>query len=231
MKLAVIIPGALDEKGLRLRVNHIRQFTSKDTDIVPLTFKNEPRGIKTGADVSLLAAETMELAMSAERQGADAVVIHGICDFGLEAARGAVDIPVIGLGSAAIHLARQLADSFGVVSKSDVTIPEFTRRIRLMGCARWMTSMRPLNIPEGSLYERNRELKKRFIEIRFMLHSSFFLSDYYSDSRITQHFLSVVPLNPYPVKSVSIRIICVICVLSFFQTSHHVRFFAESRST
>jgi len=165
MKLAVIIPGALDEEGLRLRVNHIRQFSSKNTDIIPLTFKKEPKGIKTGADVSLLSVETMELAMVSERQGADAIVLHGICDFGLEAARGAVDIPVVGLGSAAIHLARQLADSFGVVSKSDATIPEFTRRIHLMGCASRMTSMRPLNIPEATLYERNRELKKRFIEI------------------------------------------------------------------
>ena len=170
IRLAVIIPGALDEAGIRMRVDHIRQFVSKDTEITPLIFQNEPRGIKTGADVSLLAAETMQLAMAAERRGADAIVIHGICDFGLEAARGAVDIPVVGLGSATIHLARQLADSFGVVSKSDATIPEFTRRIRLMGGARWMTSMRPLNIPEGALYERNRELKKRFLEIaRFQI--------------------------------------------------------------
>jgi len=170
IQLAVIIPGALDEAGIRMRVDHIKQVTSKGTEIMPFVFQNEPRGIKTGADVSLLAAETMQLAVASEHRGADAVVIHGICDFGLEAARGAVDIPVIGLGSATIHLARQLADSFGVVSKSDATIPEFTRRIRLMGCSREMTSMRPLNIPEGALYERNRELKKRFLEIaRFQI--------------------------------------------------------------
>jgi len=32
MKLAVIIPGALDEEGLRLRVNHILQFSSTNKE-------------------------------------------------------------------------------------------------------------------------------------------------------------------------------------------------------
>jgi len=163
-RLAVVIPGELDAEALMLRVRHIKRFATS-SEVVPMTFKGTIRGIKTGADVSLLARETMELAIQAEKTGCDAVVIHGICDFGLEAARGAVDIPVVGLGSAVFHLACQLGDRIGVVSKSDATIPEFTRRIRLMGCADRMTSMRPLNIAEQTLADRNRELKKRFIEI------------------------------------------------------------------
>jgi allantoin racemase len=163
-QLAVIIPGELDAGALGLRVRHMKRF-AVSSEIVPLIFKGTIRGIKTGGDVSLLAQETMELAIQAEKTGCDAVVIHGICDFGLEAARGAVDIPVVGLGSAVFHLACQLGDRIGVVSKSDATIPEFTRRIQLMGCADRMTSMRPLNIAEQALADRNQELEKRFIEI------------------------------------------------------------------
>ena len=169
-RLAVIIPGDLDEKGLRLRVRHMETFVSSPWEIVPYTFEGEVKGIKTGGDVSLLAMETMTLAIRAEAEGCDAVMIHGICDFGIEAARGAVDIPVVGLGSAVFHLACQLGDRIGVVSKSDATIPEFTRRIRLMGCADRLTSMRPLNIDEQVLADENREMKKRFIEIaRFQI--------------------------------------------------------------
>lgn len=164
-RLAVIIPGELDQRDIDLRVRHMRRYVSPQEKVVPFSFKGEVRGIKTGADVSLLAAETMDLAIQAESEGCDAVIIHGICDFGIEAARAAVDIPVVGLGSAVFHLACQLGDRIGVVSKSDATIPEFTRRIWLMGCADRMTSMRPLNIDEQVLADRNRELRKRFIEI------------------------------------------------------------------
>ena len=164
-RLAAIIPGELSQRDLSLRVRHMKRYVNTSDEIIPYTFKGEVRAIKTGADVSLLSAETMELSIQAESDRCDAVIIHGICDFGIEAARGAVDIPVVGLGSAVFHLACQLGDRIGVVSKSDSTIPEFTRRIWLMGCADRMTSMRPLNIDEQALIDRNRELKKRFIEI------------------------------------------------------------------
>ncbi len=164
-KIAVIIPGELDKAALDARVQHMKRYVTSPDEVVPFTFQGEVRGIKTGADVSLLAQETMELTVRAEQEGCDAVVIHGICDFGIEAARGAVDIPVVGLGSAVFHLACQLGDRIGVVSKSDATIPEFTRRIWLMGCADRMTSMRPLNIAEPALIDKNRELKRRFVEI------------------------------------------------------------------
>jgi allantoin racemase len=165
MEIAVIIPGELNRNEFDRRIEHINRFVSSGTNVEGFLFKGDIRGIKTGADVSLLANETMKLAIAAERQGFDAIVIHGICDFGIEAARGAVDIPVVGLGSATFHLACQLADQFGVVTKSEATIPEFSRRIQLMGCFDRITSMRALNIPELELKKQSKKLRDRFIEI------------------------------------------------------------------
>ena len=164
-RLAVLIPGILTEEYLAARVNHLKKFVSADTEIKPLVFTGATRDIKVGGDVSLLAPETREIAMEVEKQGYDALVIHGICDFGIEAARGAVNIPVVGLGSAVFHLASQLADRFGVVTKSDATIPEFSRRIQLMGCFDRITSMRPLNVKETDLLDRRDEVEKKFIGI------------------------------------------------------------------
>lgn len=165
IKIAVIIPGELDRSEFDRRIEHIKRFVSSGTSVEGFLFKGDPRGIKTGSDVSLLANETMKLTIDAERQGFDAIVIHGICDFGIEAARGAVDIPVVGLGSATFHLACQLADRFAVVTKSEATIPEFSRRIQLMGCFDRITSMRALNIPELQLKKQSKKLRGRFIEI------------------------------------------------------------------
>ena len=163
--IGIIIPGNLSKAALNARVLHLKRFITPPDEISVFTFQGEIKEIRTGADVSLLAPETVRLAVLAEQEGCDAVIIHGICDFGIEAARGAVDIPVVGLGSSVIHLACQLGDRYGVVSKSDVTIPEFTRRIQLMGCAARMTSMRPLNIAESALINKTHELRKRFLEI------------------------------------------------------------------
>jgi allantoin racemase len=163
--IAVIIPGELDQEELGRRITHINKFVSSSTKVEGFLFEGNTREIKSGGDVSLLANETMKLTIDAEKQGFDAVVIHGICDFGIEAARGAVDIPVVGLGSATFHLACQLADRFGVVTKSEATIPEFSRRIQLMGCFDHITSMRALNIPELELKKQAKRLRDRFTEI------------------------------------------------------------------
>ena len=164
-RLAVLIPGILTPEYLAARVDHLKKFVSADTEITPLVFSGPTRDIKVGGDVSLLAAETRQIAIDVEKQGYDALVIHGICDFGIEAARGAVTIPVVGLGSATFHLASQLADRYGVVTKSDATIPEFLRRIQLMGCADRITSMRPLNVKENELLDKRDEVEKKFIDI------------------------------------------------------------------
>lgn len=164
-RLAVLIPGILTEEYLAARVNHLKKFVSADTEIKPLVFTGATRDIKVGGDVSLLAPETREIAIEVEKQGYDALIIHGICDFGIEAARGAVNIPVVGLGSAVFHLASQLADRFGVVTKSDATIPEFSRRIQLMGCFDRITSMRPLNVKETDLLDKRDDVERKFLDI------------------------------------------------------------------
>ncbi len=164
-RIAVLIPGILTPESLAARVDHLKKYVSPGTEIEPLVFSGPVRDIKVGGDVSLLAGETRQIAIDVEKQGFDALVIHGICDFGIEAARGAVDMPVVGLGSAVFHLASQLADRFGVVTKSDATIPEFSRRIQLMGCFDRITSMRPLNVKETDLLEKRDEVEKKFIDI------------------------------------------------------------------
>jgi allantoin racemase len=71
----------------------------------------------------------------------------------------------VGAGSATYHLAYQLADKFGVVASNTKTVPELTRRIKMMGCYDRMTSMRPLDIPMLQMMARKEEVEKKFIEI------------------------------------------------------------------
>ena len=72
---------------------------------------------------------------------------------------------MVGAGSATYHLAYQLADKFAVVASNEKTVPELTRRIKLMGCYDRMTSMRPLNIPMLQMAEHKDEVEEKFIDI------------------------------------------------------------------
>ena len=69
------------------------------------------------------ADQTIRAALRAEQEGYDAFVIGHFQEPGLTECRGAVDIPVIGLGEAALHQACCLGRRIGLVTIDPVFIP------------------------------------------------------------------------------------------------------------
>lgn len=138
MKLAVILPGAVSPGAIK----EIEALVSPATEVIVLGAAGGY--LEVAGDIDLKGPEAAMLAMQAERDGCDAVVIDGMCDFGLSVVRGAVNIPVVGAATATYHLVYQLARRFGVVSINGDMDPMFTRAIRECGCLERMTSMRAL---------------------------------------------------------------------------------------
>ncbi len=93
----------------------------------------------------------------AEKNGYDAVVLDCFGDPGLDAAREAVEIPVIGANQAAIHMASQLAGRFSVIN----ILPETEHLIRSLiikyGLIQNLASIRTIHVPVLEL-ENNPEL-------------------------------------------------------------------------
>ena len=141
MKLAVILPGAVSPGAEK----EIEALASPGTEVVVL---GASEGLLAVAgDIDLKGPEAAMLAMQAEKDGCEAVVIDGMCDFGLNIVRGAVNIPVVGAATATYNLVYQLARSFGAVSINKEMTPMFLRAIRECGCEERMTSMRSLERP------------------------------------------------------------------------------------
>jgi hypothetical protein len=69
------------------------------------------------------AQQTIHAALEAERQGYDAFVIGHFQEPGLTECRGAVDIPVVGLGEATMLFACSIGRRFGLVTIDPVFIP------------------------------------------------------------------------------------------------------------
>lgn len=76
------------------------------------------------------------MAIQAERDGFDAIVIYCFSDVGLEACRENVRIPVIAPGETALAVAQTLCNRFVVVTGAGWSIPRTYRRMMRNGIAR-----------------------------------------------------------------------------------------------
>ncbi len=141
MKIAAIHPATYNEDVEQA----YRQRASFGTE---LDLKCATLGVfNTAGDVDLKAPEAAILARQAEKDGYDAVIVCGMCDFALSAVRGAVRIPVVGPASSTYGLVYQLARRFGVISLNSKWNPAFYHAMRECDCLDRMTSMRSLPKP------------------------------------------------------------------------------------
>jgi allantoin racemase len=92
------------------------------------------------------AAQTIRNALEAERAGYDAFVIGHFQEPGLLQVRGAVDIPIIGLGEASMLTALSMAGKVGLVTIDPVFIDWHQRQIALHCLAERVSGVRAIRV-------------------------------------------------------------------------------------
>ena len=92
------------------------------------------------------AVQTIRHAVQAERAGYDAFVIGHFQEPGLLEIRGAVDIPVIGLGEAAMLHALSMGRKFGLVTIDPLFIDWHERQVRAHGFDQRFAGVRALHM-------------------------------------------------------------------------------------
>jgi len=97
----------------------------------------------------LLTPGIVKKALEAQERGFDAVVVTNNNDPGVEAARFAVRIPMLGAGKATCHLAATLADRVGIIVPFDTSVPNVFRLLKLYGLSGYISSIVPANPPVG----------------------------------------------------------------------------------
>src|SRR6516164_1683350 len=91
------------------------------------------------------AAQTIRNALEAERAGYDALVIGHFQEPGLLQVRGAVDIPVIGLGEATLLAALSMGRQLGLVTIDPVFIDWHERQARAHGLEERVAGVRAIH--------------------------------------------------------------------------------------
>jgi allantoin racemase len=128
-------------------LDRIAAAASEGTEIELRFIRTGPLKIDSEWEDALAIRPTVEEAITAESEGADAVVINCTSDTGLAACRECVRIPVVAPTMAAMHLAAQLSHRFSVLSFLEKVNARFEDMAWRWGLAHKLASVRSVNVP------------------------------------------------------------------------------------
>ncbi len=164
--------GRSDEETLR----QLNSYASPGTEILLA----EPEDLGGGAVDKRLSAETainglhhmlrvpaiIKKIIEAERSGFDAVIQSNTYDPGVEQARLAVRIPVVGVLRATCHVAACVAHRIGIIILVESMIPYTRSILREYGLAPLIIGIKAVNMYEtGDLSEVREPIKRKVIEL------------------------------------------------------------------
>lgn len=159
MKIKIINPdyGMTDEQ-LKKRIDVLKKITRNDTVLSMECLKKSIVTIDSMLDVSLAAPEIIDIAINAERQGYDAVVLYCFSDPAIAACREVLNIPVIGAGQESVLTACGLGYNFSLIVTGRTRIPEKKNFINSLGInMNRLASIRSINLS----YEEMENDKKK----------------------------------------------------------------------
>lgn len=118
-----------------------------------------------GGQVELARAHLLmvERFRQAEKEGYDACIPFGMLDIGVELARHALDIPVVGQAQAAYQLAGLMADRIACIWYQSRSFPLGWRQARAYGVEHLLVGFHAVEMPNSEMPQRRDELKERFI--------------------------------------------------------------------
>jgi allantoin racemase len=134
MKIKVINPDfGMTNKELRTRENLLSKVCRYDTIISMDCLTNTQVTIDSATDVAIASSEIIKMAIKAEKEGYDAIVLYCMSDPAITACRESVNIPVVGGGQASIAVANTLGYRFSMLTTGKNRIPEKREFIRTTG--------------------------------------------------------------------------------------------------
>jgi len=156
MKSIVHIITPIITEGIR-SLDEVEPYLRPDLDIRHSLIDKGPASIECSADEALSVPGLMEMAVAAERDGANALVIDCMGDPGLAACREMVSIPVLGPGETCMHHASMLGHRFAFVTVLDRLRPLIDDLVAHYGLQHNYAGFAAIDIPVLELGTRLQE--------------------------------------------------------------------------
>lgn len=153
MKIKVIMTDkAMRRETMDDRERMLSAALSSGVEISVDCIKKGPDELDCHTDEAFAAPELVKMAIQAEKDGYDAIVIYCFSDVGLDAVRENVRIPVIAPGEVTLAVAHTICSRFVVVTGASWNIPRTYRRMMKNAIAREkMAAVLALDIPADKM--------------------------------------------------------------------------------
>lgn len=153
MRIKVIMTDkAMQRETMDERERMLSAAVAPGVEISVDCIKKGPDELDCHTDEAFAAPELVKMAIQAEKEKYDAIVIYCFSDVGLDACRENVRIPVIAPGETALAVAQTLCSRFVVVTGAGWNIPRTYRRMMKNGIAREkMAAVLALDIPADKM--------------------------------------------------------------------------------
>ena len=146
-RILVIVPFALDQGAIdnrRAQTQSVR--FGPDIDFAFRGPKASPALLDSYHDSTIADVALLEVGLSAQEEGFDAVCVDTISDTAVNALRSVLDIPVIGPGRASYLVALMLGSCFSVLTQWDGWIAAYKKSLQEYGLADRLASIRSINM-------------------------------------------------------------------------------------
>jgi len=164
MKIMVIVPETgYRKEWMEARERYYKPLCAQGTEVTVLSLEGEPAPAEIRSGFTVVGVlKRVEQAM---KEGYDGIFVHCGHDGTVVDAKTLANIPVIGGGEPALHVACMLADRFGLITGLEEFIPNVARQTRLYGVADRIVSIKSIDMPYSEWIERKDKLEERFVDI------------------------------------------------------------------
>lgn len=154
----VLFIGSLNETVAEIRKTEMEGVKFEGTEVRVEPWALDIPSLEYHLFEHIATSRILEIAVRAEEEGFDAVIIGCFYDPGLREARELVSIPVVGVGEATMHLASILSSRFSVIVGRRKWISKMADNARLYGVDSKIASWRvlDLSVPEMADVERTK---------------------------------------------------------------------------
>lgn len=150
---------------VKRRREFLRARAAPGVDVEVWSLADGPPSIESAYEAVLVVLELTRAVLCARDEGFAAVIVGCFSDPGLDALRELVDIPVIGPGASAVHLAAQLGTRFSVIAPLGGGDGRVAARLRALGVADTFASVRGIGMSVLDLARDREAVLERVIEV------------------------------------------------------------------
>jgi allantoin racemase len=145
IQIRVVIPVLFSESLVEKARHEYDQAASPDVSMSYACIQKGTHTIESEFDLALAQPETIRECMRASDDGCDAAVIACFGDPGGAGAKEALEIPIVGEGEAALHLASMLGRRLAIITVRQETVPFMVAMTERAGLGSKLASVRPVD--------------------------------------------------------------------------------------